>query len=281
MLSCGGGVREMLLRRSLVLSYRRTKAYGFGSGQAWENPMDEDEHFSKQYESKQKNHYEEMYRKDQQRRLSKERLYKELLGLDSGLQYKKAELQNAFRDRAKALHPDTSSGDEAEKDRKAAQFEEVMIGHKWLIDSKCYIDEESKSKYQYTGRLYPDRSEDERLNITPIENLFDFEKLKQPSKTELILRKMAVILSAPFARHRVKQEALMKKGPWQYPAYVLARLITWMMIFWFFVEYIGYAIRSTMGELNPDMYHFHRWENLQFRLPLGYRLSQSFRLSSS
>ena len=48
MLSCGGGVREMLLRRSLVLSYRRTKAYGFGSGQAWENPMDEDEHFSKQ-----------------------------------------------------------------------------------------------------------------------------------------------------------------------------------------------------------------------------------------
>ena len=42
-----------------------------------------------------------MYRKDQQRRLSKERLYKELLGLDSGLQYKKAELQNAFRDRAK------------------------------------------------------------------------------------------------------------------------------------------------------------------------------------
>ena len=73
----------------------------------------------------------------------------------------------------------------------------------------------------------------------------------------------------------------MKKGPWQYPVYVLARLITWMMIFWFFVEYIGYAIRSTMGELNPDMYHFHRWENLQFRLPLGYRLSQSFRLSSS
>ena len=48
MLSCGGGVREMLLRRSLALSYRSTKAYGFGSGQAWENPMDEDEHFGKQ-----------------------------------------------------------------------------------------------------------------------------------------------------------------------------------------------------------------------------------------
>ena len=70
-----------------------------------------------------------------------------------------------------------------------------MITHKWLIDSQCYINEESKSKYQYTGRLYPDRSKDAHLNITPIEDLFDFKKLKQPSKTEIMLEKMAVILS--------------------------------------------------------------------------------------
>ena len=55
----------------------------------------------KQYEKTQENHYENLHRKDQERRLGKERYYKQLLGLDSCLQYKKAELQNAFRNRAK------------------------------------------------------------------------------------------------------------------------------------------------------------------------------------
>jgi len=254
----------LLVRRHFGATVAR--AGFFGSRHSFEDPFDEE--FERGHEKKHREKVEDLYRKDIERRQWQERKCKSLLNLDSGLQYKRAELKDAYLTRSKELHPDTSTGDDKTRQKKAKDFDEVKEAHTWLVDNVCFTDDEKvKPQNAYTGRLYPDRSLRDKEFI-PIDDLFDFDALKT-TPFQRKMNKYAMILGRPLKRHRNMQKKLMEESLTAYPLYLLKRVLAWGLSIWFFIEYIGYFIRWSLSQgVEPG-----GWMELRFRLPLGIRLN--------
>ena len=87
----------LLVRRHFGATVAR--AGFFGSRHSFEDPFDEE--FERGHEKKHREKVEDLYRKDIERRQWQERKCKSLLNLDSGLQYKRAELKDAYLTRSK------------------------------------------------------------------------------------------------------------------------------------------------------------------------------------
>merc|ERR1711990_863545 len=101
MLACSQYRSLLLVRRHFSGSV--SCAGFFGSRHSFEDPFDEE--FGRQHEQKHREKVDDLYRKDMERRQWQERKCKSLLNLDSGLQYKRAELKSALLARLKELHP--------------------------------------------------------------------------------------------------------------------------------------------------------------------------------
>ena len=76
-----------------------TRSGFFGARHSFDDPFDDE--FGRGHEKKHRATVEDLYRKDMERRQWQERKYKSLLHLDSGLQYKRAELKHAYLARLK------------------------------------------------------------------------------------------------------------------------------------------------------------------------------------